>query len=193
MLNMGPEAYALMVGGLLLLAFYFASQRKSGMSAGEQKVIQGEQGGSQVGPSALDMLRKKASAGMSLNGGYSTSHFVPEQLHQAEQEAWGASGTADSHGADGTPAVSAATAPYSEYLSGAVADARMVSNQKAWAKQTRPYSGVSMTVDTLNPGDYINFVGLRRPRGVKQSATAWQRTEVDEGDLAGNKHFLFNL
>ena len=62
MLNMGPEAYALMVGGLLLLAFYFASQRKSGMSAGEQKVIQGEQGGSQVGPSALDMLRKKGLA-----------------------------------------------------------------------------------------------------------------------------------
>lgn len=171
-------------------------QKDETMVEGAARVV-GAASGVPAPIGALDLLRLKAMAspmaarGPSLSVGYGEKMgFAPEALHAAEQEAWGRSGAGDAL-EGGAPCVSAATAPYSEYLAGAVADPKMRANHARWAKETRPYSGVAMAVDSLEPGNYLPWQGLRMPQGVKQSNPLFV-TEVDEADLAGNKKFLFN-
>lgn len=197
---LAPMGVIVALACLMALLWYRGYFRAPAEGADKMDVapqVTGEQSGVAGGLSALDLLRLKALAaqgagqGPSLSVGYGEkSGFAPEALHAAEQEAWGRSGTADAL-EGGAPCVSAATAPYSEYLAGAVADPKMRANHARWAKETRPYSGVAMAVDSLEPANYLPWQGLRMPQGVRQSNPLFV-TEVDEADLAGNKKFLFN-
>jgi hypothetical protein len=79
------------------------------------------------------------------------------------------------------------------YLVDQVVDARILKNHEEWVQEITPWAGTAFNIGSseFNPGDYINFVGLRRPRGVHQDENMFQITEVDESNLSGNQPFTF--
>lgn len=81
---------------------------------------------------------------------------------------------------------------YNSYVESLVADDRLRDNHRKWVSEMLPWSGVAKKVDTLDIGDYVNFVGLRRPQAVVQDAAALLKTEVSASDLINNKPFRFN-
>lgn len=78
-----------------------------------------------------------------------------------------------------------------EYIIDQVVDDRILKNHREWVNEVTPWSGTATIIgaDEFNPGDYLNFQGLRRPRGVTQ-VDPWQVTEVTETDLSDNKPFI---
>lgn len=79
------------------------------------------------------------------------------------------------------------------YLTDQIVDDRILKNHQDWVDETKPWAGTATVIapEEFSAGDYINFVGLRRPHGVKQE-DPWQVTEVDESQLEGNnKRFVF--
>ena len=77
------------------------------------------------------------------------------------------------------------------YLMDMVVDERIKKNHSEWVTEVTPWAGTATIVgsDEFSAGDYINFQGLRRPRGVQQ-IDPWQITEIDEEQLADNKPFM---
>lgn len=77
------------------------------------------------------------------------------------------------------------------YLTDLIVDDRIKSNHLDWVSEVTPWAGTASIVGAaeFSAGDYINFQGLRRPRGVQQ-IDPWQITEVDEDQLADNKPFI---
>lgn len=77
------------------------------------------------------------------------------------------------------------------YITDQIVDDRIKQNHKDWVAEVTPWAGTASMVGAseFNAGDYINFQGLRRPRGVQQ-IDPWQVTEVDEDQLADNKPFM---
>ena len=78
------------------------------------------------------------------------------------------------------------------YLTDQIVDDRIKKNHEEWVTEVTPWAGTASIVGQtdFSAGDYINFVGLRRPRGVQQD-DPWQITEVDEEQLAeNNKRFV---
>jgi hypothetical protein len=78
------------------------------------------------------------------------------------------------------------------YLTDQILDDRIRKNHSQWVDEVTPWAGTASIVGAseFNAGDYIDFRGLRRPRGVAQ-IDPWQITEVDESQLEGNKPFTF--
>ena len=78
------------------------------------------------------------------------------------------------------------------YLTDLIVDDRIRKNHDEWVNEVTPWAGTASIVGAseFSAGDYISFVGLRRPRGVQQD-DQWQITEVDEEQLAeNNKRFM---
>lgn len=77
------------------------------------------------------------------------------------------------------------------YLTDLIIDDRIKKNHNEWISEVTPWAGTASIVGAteFSAGDYLNFQGLRRPRGVQQ-IDPWQITEVDEDQLADNKPFM---
>lgn len=77
------------------------------------------------------------------------------------------------------------------YLMDMIVDDRIKKNHDEWVTEVTPWAGTATIVgaDEFSAGNYINFQGLRRPRGVQQ-IDPWQVTEIDEEQLAENKPFV---
>lgn len=77
------------------------------------------------------------------------------------------------------------------YLTDLIVDERIKKNHSDWVTEVTPWAGTASIVGAseFSAGDYLNFQGLRRPRGVQQ-VDPWQVTEVDEEQLADNKPFV---
>ena len=77
------------------------------------------------------------------------------------------------------------------YLTDLIVDDRIKKNHSDWVSEVTPWAGTASMVGAseFSAGDYLNFQGLRRPRGVQQ-VDPWQVTEVDEEQLADNKPFV---
>jgi hypothetical protein len=77
------------------------------------------------------------------------------------------------------------------YIVDQVVDDRILKNHMEWVNEVTPYAGTASMIgaDEFNPGDYLDWRGLRRPRGVEQ-IDPWQVTEVTETDLSDNKPFM---
>lgn len=77
------------------------------------------------------------------------------------------------------------------YLTDLIVDDRIRKNHSEWVTEVTPWAGTASIVGAteFNAGDYLNFQGLRRPRGVQQ-VDPWQITEVDEEQLLDNKPFV---
>lgn len=77
------------------------------------------------------------------------------------------------------------------YLTDMIVDERIKKNHDDWVTEVTPWAGTASIVgaNEFSAGDYLNFQGLRRPRGVAQ-IDPWQITEVDEQQLADNKPFV---
>lgn len=77
------------------------------------------------------------------------------------------------------------------YLTDLIVDDRIRKNHNEWVTEVTPWAGTASIVGAaeFSAGDYLNFQGLRRPRGVQQ-IDPWQITEVDEEQLADNRPFV---
>ena len=77
------------------------------------------------------------------------------------------------------------------YVTDQVIDSRIIKNHADWVSEITPWAGTASIVgqNDFNPGDYINFQGLRRPRSVKQD-NPYFITEIDESNLENNKPFM---
>lgn len=80
---------------------------------------------------------------------------------------------------------------HNSYLTDLVVDERIRKNHFAWVDEVTPWAGTASIVNLgeFSAGDYLNYQGLRRPRGVEQ-IDPWQITEVDAEDLKDNKPFM---
>lgn len=81
---------------------------------------------------------------------------------------------------------------YGSYVESLVADDRLRDNHRKWVSEMLPWSGVSKNVDTLDVGDYVNFVGLRRPQATTVGSDSLFIQEIGPEDLIHNKPFRFN-
>jgi len=77
------------------------------------------------------------------------------------------------------------------YLTDLIVDDRIKKNHSDWVTEVTPWAGTASIIGAseFSAGDYINFQGLRRPRGVQQ-IDPWQVTEIDEEQLMDNKPFV---
>lgn len=77
------------------------------------------------------------------------------------------------------------------YITDSVIDEKIIKNHMDWVNEVSPWAGTASIIGRgdFSAGDYINFQGLRRPRGVPQ-VDPWQVTEIDEEQLADNKPFV---
>lgn len=77
------------------------------------------------------------------------------------------------------------------YILDQIVDERIIKNHQEWVQEVTPWAGTASMAGSIdfNPGDYINFQGLRRPRGVQQ-VNPWQITEITADDLSENKPFI---
>jgi hypothetical protein len=77
------------------------------------------------------------------------------------------------------------------YITDMIVDDRIRQNHNDWVSEVTPWAGTATIIGAteFSAGDYLNFQGLRRPRGVKQE-DPWQITEIDEEQLADNKPFV---
>jgi hypothetical protein len=80
---------------------------------------------------------------------------------------------------------------HNSYLTDMIVDERIRKNHMTWVEEVTPWAGTASIVGAteFNPGEYLNFQGLRRPRGVQQ-IDPWQITEIDEDNLSGNQPFM---
>lgn len=78
------------------------------------------------------------------------------------------------------------------YITDQIVNDRIRKNHMEWVDEIKPWAGTASNAGNIdfNPGNYINFQGLRRPRGVEQ-IDPWQVTELDEDDLSENRKFIF--
>lgn len=126
----------------------------------------------------IDML-KRAEEEMYYDNIYSNNpgHFNTESMNDTTNEAMGYHKT---------------TEPFDhcKYLDNLVIDEHTRKNHNEWVDEVSPWAGTASVVGLgeFNAGDYLNFQGLRRPRGVQQ-IDPWQITEVDENQLMDNKPF----
>lgn len=126
----------------------------------------------------------------------------PEQIAQAESEAWfesqrekGVSNFDPTAPQDAGNNLAAEHAPgsamdYQSHITDLIIDPRTRDNHRKWASEVRPFSGVAKSVDTLDLENYVDFRGLRRPQAVAQN-NPLMVTEMGADDLSGNKKFNF--
>ena len=79
---------------------------------------------------------------------------------------------------------------YDSYVTDQIIDKRMLENHRKWVSDLKPYTGTPTKIDDLDPGNYIDFRGLRRPQAVAQYDPLFV-TEIDTKSLANNKKFNF--
>jgi hypothetical protein len=133
---------------------------------------------------------------------YKKSQFKAEQLEQAEKEMYYDIYTTANPGHFNTETLCENSKEVQSYhktfepfdhasfLTDQVVDERIKKNHFSWVDEVTPWAGTASVVGLgeFSAGDYLNYQGLRRPRGVKQ-IDPWQITEVDENDLKDNKPF----
>ncbi len=71
-------------------------------------------------------------------------------------------------------------------------DTYMTDTVVKWVDGMKPFNGghVAAKIDTLDVGDYVSFVGLRRPRPVAVN-NPMQLQEVSPEDLSNNRPFTW--
>ena len=79
---------------------------------------------------------------------------------------------------------------HNSYLTDQIVDERIQKNHMDWVNEVTPWAGTASIVgrSEFSASDYMNFQGLRRPRGVEQ-INPYQITELDEEQLLENKPF----
>lgn len=79
---------------------------------------------------------------------------------------------------------------HNSYLTDQIVNEHIKKNHMDWVKEVTPWAGTASMVGAceFSAGDYLDFQGLRRPRGVQQ-IDPWQITEIDEEQLIENKPF----
>jgi hypothetical protein len=77
------------------------------------------------------------------------------------------------------------------YLTDLIVDDRIRKNHADWVEETKPWAGTAtiLAPEEFSAGDYVHFVGLRRPHGVQQD-NPWQITEVDESQLENKRYVI---
>jgi hypothetical protein len=132
----------------------------------------------------------------------SGAYLRPEDLAEAEREAWFSALDADQSGQFNTELAhegftdtmqyhtAAPALDYGSYVTDLVVDPRTRDNHQRWVEEMKPWSGVAMKVDNLEMDNYVDFIGLRRPQAVVQYNPLFI-TEIGPEDLAVNPPFRF--
>ncbi len=128
----------------------------------------------------------------------------PEELAQAEREAWYNAVSADRTGSFNTElahdpqsdAMQYHTAQpaldYDSFITDLVVDPRTRENHRRWVEEMQPWSGTAMMVDDMEEAmeASTDFIGLRRPQSVVQY-NPLQLTERDASTFVHNPRFNF--
>jgi hypothetical protein len=128
----------------------------------------------------------------------------PEELAQAEREAWYDAVSADRTGAFNTELAhdpqsdvlqyhtAQPALDYDSFITDLVLDPRARENQRRWVEEMQPWSGTAMMVDDMEEAmeASTDFIGLRRPQAIVQY-NPLQLTERDANTFVHNPKFNF--